>query len=153
MDDSIDLKIDTTKFDAALKALPDRVSKRYLKSALQASGEVILASMKNLAPERTDAPTPEGNSLPAGILKEDLHTQVVVGDKGGAWVKVGPTEIAGRVCRWQENGWSLTSHGSKAGQKKLKDIPGKHFMVGAMDEAGELAVQAFVDVLAEQLDL
>jgi hypothetical protein len=35
--------------------------------------------------------------------------------------------------------------------KQVKQIPGKHFMAAAFDEAAELAVDAFVASLAEGL--
>jgi len=109
--------------------------------------------MKQLAPERTDEATPEGNSLPQGILREDLHTQVIVSASGESRVKIGPTEIAGHVCRWVNNGWMLTSHGkSKAGRKQIKQIPGKHFMEAAIDEAAQSAVDAMIQSLADSLN-
>jgi hypothetical protein len=150
----LQLNFDTSKFEAALRALPEQMSKNYVNSALQAGGDVILASMKELAPERTDEATPDGTSLPQGILREDLHTQVTVSSDGASRVKIGPTDIAGHVCRWQNNGWMLTSHGkSKAGRKQIRQVPGKHFIEAAMDEAGQAAVDALVHSLAESLSL
>ncbi len=150
--DDIDLKIDTSQFDAMLAKLPTRVAGKIMKDALQAGGDVIVTTMKALAPERTDEPMPDSTGLPQGILREDLHTQVAVSATQGARVKVGPSEIAGHVARWQENGWMLTGHGkSKSGRKRIKQIPGKHFMAAAADEAGEAAVDAFVAKLAEGL--
>ena len=147
MADDIQINIDTSQFETKLKALPAAVANRYLRTALQAAGDVVLAPMKQLAPERTDETTPDENSLPPGILREDLSTQVTLG-ANGAKVKVGPTAVAGHVCRWQNNGWMLTSHGGK----KIKQIPGKHFMEAAFDEAAEAAVEALVNSLAESLN-
>jgi hypothetical protein len=150
--DDIDLKTDTSQFDALLAKLPIKVAGKIVKDALQAGGDVIVTAMKALAPERTDEPMPDSTGLPPGILREDLHTQVTLGATQGANVKIGPSEIAGHVTRWQNNGWVLTGHGKgKRGRKAIKSIPGKHFMEAAVDEAGEAAVDAFVAKLAEGL--
>lgn len=147
----VDLKCNTDEALKALNQLPKKVQKRMLRKAAQAAGDTILIPLEALAPERTDEETPGGNALPPGILKADLHTQVVVRPEG-VEVKVGPGEIAGHVARWQNNGWTLTSH-RKDGHKKIKDIPGKHFFEAAFDEAGEKAVDVFCQVLAQQLGL
>jgi len=68
--------------------------------------------------------------------------------KNGAYVKVGPTAVSAHVCRWQNNGWMLTSHGGK----KIRQIPGKHFMESAIDESKQAAVDAFVNSLANSLN-
>jgi hypothetical protein len=146
MADDIELKIDTSAFEKKLSELPAQIANNHLRKALLASGDVMLSPMKQLAPERTDETTPDENSLPPGILKEDLQTQVVLG-KDGAYVKVGPTAISAHVARWQNNGWMLTSHDGK----QIKQIPGKHFMEAAFDEAAQAAVDAFVNSLAESL--
>jgi hypothetical protein len=148
MPDDFSLKIDTSKFDEMLTALPTKVAGRILRDALQAGGDVLLESMKALCPQSTDEPTPESNSLPPGILREDLHTQVTVNSTTGARLRVGPTEITAHVARWQENGWMLTLHNGK----KVRQIPGKHFMAASVDEAGEAAVDAFVAALADGLN-
>jgi hypothetical protein len=149
--EDVDLILDTKALDAALSALPDKIQKQFVTKALEAAGVVILQSMVALAPERTDEDTPDSTSLPPGILKADLHSQVIIGGSG-ARVRVGPTEVAGHVARWQNNGWTLTSHGrSKAGRKKLRDIPGKHFIEAALDESGQAALDASVASLKESL--
>jgi hypothetical protein len=150
MAEDFDLKIDTSQFDAMLAKLPVKLAGKIMRDALQAGGDVLLSSMKALAPERTDEPTPDSNSLPPGILREDLSTQVTVSATQGARLRVGPTEIAGRVARWQNDGWMLTRK-TKNGKKQIKQIPGKHFMEAAVDEAGEAAVDAFVATLAQGL--
>lgn len=147
MPDDIQLKVDTSKFDEMLAKMPQKLAGKLMRDALQAGGDVILASMKALAPEQTDEPTPGSDALPPGILREDLHTQVTLGATKGAGVKVGPTEIAAHVARFQNDGWMLTLHNGK----QVRQIPGKHFMEAAMDEAGEAAVDAFVATLAEGL--
>ena len=148
MPDDFELKIDTSQFDAMLAKLPAKVFGRIMKEALQTAGDVILGSMKILAPEQTNEPTPGSNALPPGILREDLHTQVTVSETKGAQVKVGPTEIAGHVARWVNNGFMLTLHNGK----QIKQIPGKFFMEAAMDEAAEIAVEAFATSLSVGLE-
>lgn len=145
------ITIDTRALDAMLSKLSTKLQSRVLKKALQAGGDVVLQSMKALAPERTDEKTPGGNSLPPGILKEDLHVQVTVGTTSGASVKIGPTPITAHVARWQNNGFNLTTHGRKRGRKVIKAIPGKHFMEAAMDESGQKALDAMIGSIADAL--
>jgi hypothetical protein len=155
--DEFSVQIDTKDLEEKLKALPEAIAKRYMKTALEAAGEVILAPMVALAPERTDEPTPEGTGLPPGILKYDLHTQVILNDSGGK-VRVGPSDVAGHVASWQNNGWMLTKGGYRQSNshkngtgKALHEVPGKHFMEGAYDEAAEAALDTFIATLAEEL--
>ena len=148
--DDFTIDIDTKALDEMLAALPTKVQGKVMRDALQAAAEVILAPMKALAPERTDEETPDSTSLPPGIMKHDLTTQVQMGTQYPPRVKIGPTEIAGHVARWQNNGWTLTGHGaSRKGRKQIKAIPGKHFMEGAFDEAGEAALETFIEKLGE----
>ena len=151
MADGLSISIDTRALDAALSKLPEKLQKRVLKNALQAGGDVILEEMTALAPERTDEPTPDSTALPPGILKADLQTQVTVGTTTGANVKIGPGEIAGHVARWQNNGYNLTSHGKKRGRKVIKAISGKHFIEAAVDAAGQKALDAMIDSIAQAL--
>jgi hypothetical protein len=147
MANDISLHIETAKLEEQLNNLPEKIRSKYVKAALQTAGDIILQEMVAQAPERTDEPTPDSDSLPPGVLKADLHTQL----KGGA-ILIGPSEIAGPVARWIEKGWTVTGHGkSKRGRKKIKAIPGKHFMSGAVDVAGEAAVNAFVESLSNAL--
>jgi hypothetical protein len=146
--EDFELKIDTSELDAALSKLPDKIQKRILTTALQSSGDVILAAIKAQTPERTDEETPDSNALPPGILREDMHTEVTVSETKGARLRVGPTEIAGHVARWQNNGWTLTSHGGK----KIKDIPGKHFIEAGFDESAQAALDVLTDALADGIE-
>ncbi len=145
MADEIQLKVDTSALDEALSKLPKKVSIRVMRKALLTAGETILDAMKANAPVRTDEPTPNSSALPEGILREDLSTQVTVSESKGAFVRVGPTALTAHVARWQENGWILTSHEGK----KIKQIPGKHFMAASFDESAETALDAFIGTLAE----
>jgi HK97 gp10 family phage protein len=149
MADGVTLEIDTRELEAALKALPKKVAKAKLQKALQLGGEVILEAMIANAPERTDEPTPDGDSLPPGVLKADLHTQVSSHEDGGS-IKIGPSTITGHVARWVNNGWALTGH--KPGKKQIKEIPGKHFIERAFDESAEKAVNAFLTALSASLE-
>src|SRR5579859_5085374 len=141
----IGLDVDTRELDKLLAALPPKISKQYLKTALEAGGDVILRAMVARAPYRTDDKTSDGSSLPPGILKADLTTDVkIFSDGGGGRVNVGPTQIAGYVARWQNNGWAVTTRGT---HRKIKDKPGSLFMQGAYDESSESALQAFIENL------
>ena len=148
MSDELEFKIDTSQLDAALAKLPDHVQTRVLKNALESAGDVILEAIKAHTPERTDEPTPGSNSLPEGILREDMHYQVTVSESKGARLRVGPTEIAGHVARWINNGWTLTKHDGT----KVRDIPGIHFIEAGTDEASQAALDALTDSIAEGIE-
>jgi len=145
LSDELEFKIDTSQLDEALSKLPDRIQKRIVGNALEAAGDVMLAAIKAHTPEQTDEPTPGSHALPPGILKEDMHAQVTVSESKGARLRVGPTEISAHVARWQNNGWTLTSHGGK----KIKDIPGKHFIEAGFDESAQSALDALTDAIAD----
>jgi len=80
-----------------------------------------------------------------------MHTEIQIGSQFPPRVKVGPSSIAGHVARWQNNGWILTSHGSKARRKQIRQIPGKHFLEAAFDESAQDAVDKFLEVLGAGL--
>jgi HK97 gp10 family phage protein len=143
----LEITVNTKELEQLLEHLPQKIANQYLRSAAQKAGDAILAPMKALTPERTDEKTPNGNSLEPGALREDLTTQVTL-TKHGVRVKIGPTAATAHVCRWQNNGYMLTSHNGK----QIKQIPGKHFMEGASDESGQTAVDAFVDDIQSSLN-
>src|ERR1039458_2397877 len=137
-----------------LQGLPHRIARRCIEDAMQAGGDVLLAAMKALAPERTDTPTPRSNSLPAGFLRADLTTQVQVKPGFAPIVKVGPTKYTSYVAWWIENGWTPTGHGkSRKGRKQVgAPIPGKHFMAASFDESIARAADAMLSSLSESLE-
>ncbi len=150
--DTIDIKIDTRELERALKALPEKLRESAMRKALQAGGDVMLEAYVEHAPERTDEPTPGSDSLPPGILKADIRTEIQLGNGNrNSRIKVGPGKIAARVARWQNNGWNLTTHGSKGNRRVIKAIPGKHFIEAAFDESSETAVDVFCATLGEAL--
>jgi hypothetical protein len=155
MADTIELRVDTRELEAALKALPDKLARLAAGRALQAAGDVMLEAVVAHTPERTDEITPEQTSLPPGILKADMHTEIQFSRaKGWAAVKVGPSkDIGGLVAYRQNNGWVLTAHGGKQkyGEKQIRPIAGKHFLEAAFDESIEVATAVFLDTLADQL--
>jgi hypothetical protein len=155
-EDTIELTVDTRELEWALEQLSRRAAGKVMLDALQAGGNVMLEAVVTHTPERTDEETPEGTSLPPGILKADMHTQVGLSKKTGTgFVKVGPSkDIGGLVAYRQENGWTLREHGGarvRGQHKAIRDIPGKHFMATAFDESAEAAVDAFVDALGNLL--
>jgi hypothetical protein len=155
MADTIGLEFDTRQLDAALQNLPNRLARAVAGRALQAAGDVMLAAVMIHTPERTDEETPEGTSLPPGILRADMHTQISFSRKsGGASIKVGPSaEIGGLVAYRINNGWILTAHGSKKryGQRQIRAIAGKHFLEAAFDESIGTATAVFIETLADNL--
>ena len=155
-EDTVDLVVDTRELEAALERLSQRAAGQVMLDALQAAGNVLLDAVVDHTPERTDEETPEGTSLPPGILKADMHTQVGLSKRTGTgFVKVGPSkDIGGLVAYRQENGWTLTEHGGKVThghRKPIRDIPGKHFLAAAFDESAETAVNTFLSTLADAL--
>lgn len=146
--DGIEITVDTRAVEKALLALPMKMRGPAMTKALRDAGQIMLDAVVAHTPERTDEEMPNSNSLPPGILKADMHMQVILGDTPA--VKVGPTSIAGHVARWQNNGWVLTSHGrSKRSRTKIRAIPGKHFLEAAFDETAETAINVFALTLAD----
>ncbi len=141
----ISIDIDTKALESWLTSIPKRASRRIRGEALQAAGDIILATMVTLAPEMAEEQDPSSNALPPGVLKADLITDVVTSRNGGAYVDIGPTELAGHVCRLQNDGYDLTTHGKWESRKVIKKIPGKFFMEASADETFQAAVDAFTD--------
>jgi len=135
-----------------LMALPEKMRGPIMRDALQAGGDVMLSAMQDSASaafKGSQERTPDSNALDPGMVEADLHTQIQEG-KGDfpPRIKVGPSSITGRVVRWQNDGYNLTTHGkSRASRKVIKAIPGKHFIEAAFDESCEAAVQVFLDTL------
>jgi hypothetical protein len=153
MADGLSLKIDTTKFEALLKAMPQRVARRAVRQALQAGGDVIQEAMVAEAPQRTDAPTPGSDALPPGILKADLSVQVTVGTKDDPIVRVGPSRDTAHVAWWIENGFDHVEGGRKRkGGKVTKHIDANPFMLRAFDSSISSAVDAMISSLAGSLE-
>lgn len=156
--EDITLDVDTRALDDALSRLPMVMQKKVLRKALEAAGDVLLESIRGHAPERQqDTP---GGSIPPGILRADLHTDVEVSEKSGAVVRIGPTTITGHVARWINNGFTLTTHGSKRGRSAVKrkdgkpnPIPGTYFMERGTDEASERALEVLTSTIAEGIGI
>jgi hypothetical protein len=149
--DTIELTIDTRELDRALQAMPARLAKAIMSGALQAGGDVMLEAVVAHTPERTDEENPESTSLGPGILKADMHTEVQFSRKyGTARVKVGPSRaIGGLVAYRVNNGWTLSGHGKSP--RKIRSMPGKHFLEAAFDESAQLAIDTFIDELGNSL--
>jgi len=152
MPGDISISIDTHEVDELLAKLPARVSRKIRGEALQKAGDIILAVMVDLAPEMKEEQDPSSNALPPGVLKADLHTNVVTNRQGGAYIDIGPGDVSGHVCRLQEDGYNLTTHGKRASRKIIKAIPGKHFMASAADQTFNAAVDAFVDSVTQAVE-
>ena len=97
MADDIRIDVNTKELEAKLEALPRNVAQRKLREAVQAGGEVILRAMVANAPERTDEPTPDSNSLPPGMLRADLQVETETHDNA-CTAYVG-AEIGRASCR------------------------------------------------------
>lgn len=165
--DDISLTIDTSQWEKLLAELPQRVARKAMRQALQAGGDVLAEAMEAEAPERTDTPTPGSDSLPPGILKADISTQVQIGYKNGARVKVGATEIAGHQAWWIENGFDHVEGGASdqsiafrgkygiKGNNKAgtvtKHIDANPFMARAFDSSINRAIEATLESLAASL--
>ncbi|MGA2650417.1 MAG: HK97 gp10 family phage protein [Terracidiphilus sp.] len=153
MSDGIALKIDTSKFEELLKAMPQRVARRAVRQALQAGGDVLAEAIQANCPVRTDTPTPGSDALPPGILAADISVQVVVGTKDDPTVKVGFSRDTAHVANWIENGFDHVEGGKKRkGGKATKHIDANPFMQRAFDESAEHAVDALTESLATSLE-
>ena len=150
-DDVMELSVDTRELEAALGNLSTKLQTNIMRTALQAAGDVLLDAQVAHAPERTDEETPGSDALPPGVLKADLHTQIQMGSQQAPRVKVGPSTVTGYVARWQNDGFNLTTRGSKSGRRIIRAIPGKHFLEAAFDESAETAVDMFLATLADGL--
>jgi hypothetical protein len=143
--DELTIKIDTTEVEKALTALPSRFARKAARSGLRAAGEVMLAPMKALCPERTDEPTPDSNSLAPGVLRESLTTQVQFKKRYPPRVKVGAPVETRHVAWWIENGFDNV--------KAKRHVEGKHFMSAAFDESAEKAVAVLLEDLSTTLEI
>jgi hypothetical protein len=151
MPDDLSINIDTKALDEALSALPVKVQAKILRPALQAAGDLIVDRVRALIQDKCPERTPDSNALPVGIVKEDIHAVVTVGQTSGANVKIGPSDIAGYVVRWQNNGYNLTTHGRKRARKVIKAIPGQHFLESGTDEGAQAAIDALMAGIADGL--
>jgi len=143
MADGITVHIDTKAVEEKLSRLPQELQNKYMKESYRAAGDVMLGAVHDNTPVRDgEEDSPDSTSLPPGIMQEDMTLTVT---KSG--VKVGPTEISGARARWINDGWQLTLNG-----KKVKDIPGQHFMERAFDECAQEALDAFVETLTELIN-
>jgi hypothetical protein len=168
-DDTFDLAVDTRELEAALKKLTAKLRSSVMKRALEAAGDVMLEAVVNHTPERTDEPTPEGDSLPPGMLKASMTKEVIAPNENGLLsesvsrgtafsagnprVKVGPEKVGrsnkfGRVAYWQNNGWILTSHGAFNSAKNRKKGLDLRHKIRPID--GKHFLEAAFDESAEQ---
>jgi len=163
--DDLSIKFDTHEWNDLLKSLPQALAGKAVSASLAAGGAVLADAMEVEAPERTDDPTPGSNSLPPGILKHDVSFQVQMSSGHMPRVKVGCTEVAGRVAGWIENGFDVVVHGKKsAKEKRTGTVSAKHtpktgakhvdanpFMARAFESAIEDATNATLDSLQQSL--
>lgn len=149
MADELTFSVDTRELERKLAALSERVARRAVDTALDAAGDVVMTAMKQLAHGRTEYPLPTGNSLPMGILAEDIQTSVKVKNATGV-CRIGPGTIAGHVARWVNNGWALTTKQPK--HEAVRDMPGMHFAEAALDETKQQALDVLIDVLGKEIE-
>jgi hypothetical protein len=141
--DDVTLSIDTREWENLLKALPEKTRRGAVRQALQRAGDVMADAIAEEAPERTDTPTPDSNSLPPGILKADISSQVQLKAKLPPRVKVGATEIASRVAWWIEQGFD-----HKRGNVHVDANP---FMARGFERSITAATTVFLDSLSTAL--
>lgn len=152
MADDLAFTVDTKALDEALSGLSMKVQTKILNDALSKGGAIAAAAIKEAAAatakSNRQAPTPKSNSLPEEIMREDIQAFVEVSE-GRADCKIGGTELAFYVIRWQNNGWKLTSHGRKRNRREIKAIPGRYFMEGGMDESKQEVLDAMIEAIEE----
>ncbi len=144
MPNDFDIAIDTREMDAMLGSMDNKLAKGAVRGALQAAGNVMLVPMKILCPEKTAESDESSNSLPPGVLRESLTTQVQVGRVRPPRVKVG--------CPIETNhvGWLIEEGFDNV--KSKTHISGKHFISGAFDESAEEAVNVLLVELGKVLE-
>jgi hypothetical protein len=151
--DGLNLKIDTTQFEALLKAMPKRVARRAVRQALQAGGDVLQEAIAAECPVRTDTPTPGSDALPPGILQADISVQVTVGTKDDPIVRVGPSRDTAHVAAWIEAGFDHVEGGRKRkGGRVTRHIDANPFILRAFDSSISSAVDAMISSLAGSLE-
>jgi len=141
MADAIKIDLDMSAVVAAFDAVPQNIQRKVTKQALSQAGEIFKAELE-AAIDATDKGTadedPEGNSLPQGFMRND----VVFNIKGGElWVGFSP--VSAHVARWQDKGWTLTSHNGT----QIKDIPPRDFSGKAFDAGAHLALDVVIHSL------
>lgn len=171
MADSISIHIDTSDLAKRLEQLPKKVAADILMGALEDSGRVMQAAVKQAVVERAPRGAsgeprpytdPNGNSIMPELLVEDIDIDPYVNSRRlSCNVAVGPTELTGYVARWLNDGWMHTHGGRRFMNaertrrgKGVEDeqIPGTHFMEAGFDESAPAALETFTTELAAGIE-
>lgn len=171
MADNISIQIDTADFVKRLEQLPKKVAADILMGALENSGHIMQAAIKQAVVERAPRGAsgeprpyhdPNGNSIMPELLAEDIDIDPFVNKSGlTANVAVGPTELTGHVARWLNDGW-MHVHGGRRFMNAEKtrrgkgvedeQIPGTHMFEAGFDESAEVALETFTTELAAGIE-
>ena len=111
-----------------LEELPDRVSKQYMKTALKAGAEVVLAAAEINCPSSS------------GAGRDGLH--INVSTAGGAVTAKVSNDPKQFYLKFQDGGWK--DHG--------KWVNGQFFMEKALEQTAEQATQIIADVLKSKIE-
>jgi hypothetical protein len=169
--DNISIQIDTSDLVKRLEQLPKKIAADVLMGALEDSGRVMQAAVKQAVVERAPRGAsgearpykdPNGNSIMPELLAEDIDIDPFVNKSGlTANVAVGPTELTGHVARWLNDGW-MHVHGGRRFKNAERtrrgpgvedeQIPPTHFMEAGFDESAEAALETFTAALAAGIE-
>ena len=171
MADNLTIQIDTSDLVKRLEQLPKKVAADVLMGALEDSGHVMQAAIKQAVVERAPRGAsgephpykdPNGNSIMPELLAEDIDVDSFVNKTGLTCnVTVGPTELTGHVARWLNDGW-MHVHGGRRFMNAEKtrrgkgveddQIPGTHMFEAGFDESAEVALETFTTELAAGIE-
>ena len=171
MADSIQITIDTSDLVKRLEQLSKKVAANVLMGALEDSGRIMQAAIKEAVVERAPRGAsgeprpykdPNGNSIMPELLAEDIDIDPYVRSDGTSCnVAVGPTELTGHVARWLNDGWMHVHGGRRFANaertrrgKGIEDeqIPGTHMFEAGFDESAQAALDAFTTELAAGIE-
>lgn len=136
---------------AQLESLDLAVQTRILEHALRYAGEVFVPELVVRAPINTDGVTDASHTtrLVPGMLKASMGVAVQMANEQGPTAFIGPDHRTAHVMNWIENGFNLTTHGSKSGRKVIRHIPANPVIRPVFDELSTQAIGAFGDALYE----
>lgn len=144
------------ELQARLKGLPDRVSKRYMGKALKAGMQPVLDDAKANCPVYSG---PDKKGVERGAGRNSLH--ITVTQRSGETTATVSNERDQYYLLMQEQGWTPGRRlREQSGGRRVttghygnhESIPGKHFMLNALERRGPQAIEIAAAELKRQLD-
>jgi HK97 gp10 family phage protein len=130
---------------AAMHEFPRLLVARAFVKALRAGIDVLAEELLARTPEREEGDRDEDLQH----LKDAIVSEVILTDQlDGGTASVGFGKL-GHIANWLEFGHRMVTH--KPGLKEVGNVDPKPFMRPAFEAAAEQAMEAFGDVLQEEL--